>query len=169
MNCNFRIGSGFDIHPLVEGIQLILGGIEIPFDRGSKGHSDGDVLLHAIVDALLGAANLGDIGEHFPETELSLKGIASTEILKKVVLLLAQNKWVIVNIDSNIILEKPKLKGYKKEMAIKIAEIVQISEQNISIKAKTMEKMGEVGQGKAIMAFANVLLKKSEKNKTGHA
>lgn len=160
---NIRTGTGFDIHPLVEGIPFFIGGIEIPFHKGSKGHSDGDALLHAIVDALLGAANLGDIGELFPDNNPELKGISSSKILKKIVSLLAENKWKIGNIDSNIILETPKLKSFKDKIAQNIATICQVTGDKISIKAKTMEKIGEVGKGNAIMVFVNVLIYKSEK------
>ena len=160
---DIRTGTGFDIHPLVEGIPFFIGGIKIPFHKGSKGHSDGDALLHAIVDALLGAANLGDIGELFPDTDSSLKGISSSEILKKIVTLLSKNKWEIGNIDSNIVLEIPKLKSFKDKIAQNIATICQITSDKVSIKAKTMEKMGEVGEGNAIMVFVNVLIFKSEK------
>jgi len=160
---DIRTGTGFDIHPLVEGIPLYIGGIEIPFHKGSKGHSDGDALLHAIVDALLGAANLGDIGELFPDTDISLKGISSSKILKKTLSLLAKNNWEIGNIDSNIILESPKLKSFKDKIAQNIATICQITGNKVSIKAKTMEKMGDVGEGNAIMVFVNVLIFKSEK------
>ncbi len=153
-----RVGNGIDIHPLCEGIPLYIGGIEIPFYKGSKGHSDGDALLHAISDALLGAAGLDDIGELFPDTDMKIKGIRSSEILKKILLLLAQNHWQIVNIDANIILEKPKLGAIKKDIAQNIAGLCRISEDRVSVKAKTFEKMGEIGNGNAIMATVSLLL-----------
>jgi len=154
-----RIGQGFDLHRLVTGRKLILGGIEIPFDKGLEGHSDADVLIHAIIDALLGAACLGDIGRLFPDTDKQYKDISSRELLK-----IVNNKikddclYKINNIDSTIILEQPKLSGYIEHMRRNLAEDLEIDLDQINIKAKTSEKIGIVGSGEAAIAEAVVLL-----------
>ena len=155
---SLRIGNGFDVHPLVEGVPFFLGGIEIDWHKGSKGHSDGDALIHAITDALLGAANLGDIGEHFPDTNLKLKGIDSKVILEKIVILLAKNKYKIINIDTTIALEKPKLLDYRPKIKNCLCSILKIQQNQLSIKAKTMEGFGFVGRQEAIVVYASVLI-----------
>jgi len=159
-----RIGIGYDLHRLkrgnhLKGRKLILGGVEIPYPRGLFGHSDADVLLHAISDALLGAANLGDIGQHFPDTDPKYKNISSQIILKKVYQLIRKKGWKIVNVDSTIIAEEPKLAPYLSLMKRNISTSLKITSEQISIKAKTNEKLGYLGQKKAIAVYAVVLLR----------
>ena len=157
---NFRIGSGVDIHQLVEGRPLILGGVHIESSFGALGHSDADVLLHAICDAILGAANLRDIGFHFPDTDPKYKN-ADSKILLKESFLLAQNKgYAIGNLDATILLEAPKVNPHISKMQTIIAEILEVTEDQISIKATRGEKMGYIGKGIGIQAFATVLIYK---------
>lgn len=151
-----RIGIGYDIHRLVEGRKLFLGGIEIPYSRGLLGHSDGDVLLHAICDALLGAVAQGDIGAHFPDTDPRYQGISSSELLKNVTDLVKAKGFKIDNIDSVIIAQEPQLTPFKKQMQEKLAQILKIKEESVGIKAKTNEGMGEIGRKEAIAAYAVV-------------
>lgn len=155
---SYRIGSGMDVHQLVEGRDLWIGGIKIPHHKGGLGHSDADVLLHAICDALLGALSLGDIGTHFPDTDPSFKNIDSKILLKKTWQLIKERNYSIVNIDSSLCLEAPKIKKYAGEMRRVIAEILEISESDISIKATTNEKMGFIGREEGVVAYATVLL-----------
>jgi len=155
-----RIGSGIDFHQLVEGRELWLGGIQIPYHKGGLGHSDADVLLHAICDALLGALALGDIGVHFPDTDQAYKDIDSKILLAKSVELIAAKGYAIVNIDSSLCLEAPKIKPHVPAMQSTIAGICGISIEDISIKATTSEKMGFVGRGEGMVAYATVLLRK---------
>lgn len=155
-----RIGLGYDIHALVEGRNLILGGVKIPYDLGLKGHSDADVLTHAIIDSLLGALSLRDIGYHFPDTDSKYKNIDSLILLKETYNLIQNEGYKIINIDSNIICQKPKLMDYIENMKKNIAEILNIELNQISIKAKTNEKMDSTGNGNAIIANAVCLLKK---------
>ncbi len=157
---SFRIGSGIDFHQLVEGRDLWIGGIKIPHVKGALGHSDADVLLHAICDAMLGALCLGDIGKHFPDTDENLKNIDSKILLAKTFALIKQKGYKIVNIDSTICLEKPKVMPYVKLMQEAIAIILEISESDISIKATTTEKMGFAGREEGLFANATVLLQK---------
>ena len=154
----YRIGSGIDVHQLVEGRELWLGGIKIPHHKGALGHSDADVLLHAICDALLGALALGDIGTHFPDTDASYKNIDSKILLQRSYDLIKQKNYTIVNIDSSVVLEAPKIKKYAPEMKKLIAAILEISEEDISIKATTNEKMGFIGREEGVVAYATVLL-----------
>jgi len=156
----FRVGNGYDLHRLVENRKLFLGGIEIPFRYGLLGHSDADVLVHAIIDALLGAACLGDIGTHFPPSNPKYKDINSIELLKKVVKLIKLEKYLIGNIDCIIQAEKPKISDYSYFMREKLSEIIGIPQNHISIKGKTMEGTGDIGEGKAIAAYVVVLLYK---------
>lgn len=151
-----RIGFGYDVHPLVDGRELWLGGVNIEFSKGLLGHSDADVLLHSICDALLGAANLRDIGFHFPNTDPEFSGIDSKSLLKKVGELIFKKKYVIGNIDSTLIAEAPKINPYIQEMQTTISKILEISIDNISIKATTNEKIGFIGreEGMAAMAVA---------------
>ena len=158
---SYRIGSGVDFHQLKKGRELWIGGVNIPFEKGAYGHSDADVLLHAICDALLGALALGDIGIHFPNTSEEFKDIRSTTLLQQTIELVKQKGYSVVNIDSTICLQKPKLKEHTSEMRKVIAGIVNISEEDVSIKATTTEEMGFVGKGKGIMAYATVLLMKN--------
>ena len=153
-----RIGIGYDIHRLVDGRKLILGGIEIPFEKGLLGHSDSDVLTHAICDALLGAAALGDIGTHLPDSDPRFKGASSLDLLRHVVTLLKERGYQIANIDSTIITEHPKLKPYITEMRQTLATTLEIDIEQVSVKAKTNEKLDAVGQGEAMQAQAIALL-----------
>lgn len=153
-----RIGIGYDIHRLVEGRKLILGGIEIPFEKGLLGHSDSDVLTHAICDALLGAVALGDIGTHFPDSDPRFKGASSLDLLRHVVALLKERDYQIANIDSTIITERPKLKPYIAEIRQTLASILEIDIEQVSVKAKTNEKLDAVGQGEAMQAQAIALI-----------
>jgi len=154
----FKIGFGFDVHQLTEGRELWLGGVKIEHYKGALGHSDADVLLHAICDALLGAAALGDIGKHFPDTDNLFKNIDSKILLKSVVELLREKNYKVGNIDSNLVLERPKIAPHIPAMIKCIAEIVGITESCISIKATTNEKMGYVGREEGINASAVVLI-----------
>lgn len=155
-----RVGIGYDIHKLVENRDLILGGIKIPFELGLLGHSDADVLVHAIIDSMLGALALRDIGYHFPDTDEKFKNANSLELLKKAHELIQKEGYKIGNIDSNIICQKPKLMNYIDEMRKNIANILNIEVNQISIKAKTNEKMDSTGNSVAIVANAIAVLKK---------
>lgn len=149
-----RVGFGWDIHRLVEGRRLVLGGITIPFPKGLLGHSDGDALAHAIVDALLGAAALGDIGSHFPPTDLRYKDADSIALLAQVVRLLAQRGWRIRNVDSTVVAEQPTLRPFLDAMRQKLANCLGVPPDRVNIKAKTAEGLGPVGQQEAIAAYA---------------
>jgi 2-C-methyl-D-erythritol 2,4-cyclodiphosphate synthase len=153
-----RVGIGFDIHKLVEGRPLFLGGIEIPFERGLIGHSDADALLHAISDAILGAMGLGDIGTHFPDTDISNKDISSKEILSKVIGIMKSEGFRVVNVDSNVIAEAPKIGPYREEITNEIALLLDVDKGCVGVKGKTMEKLGAIGRGEAIAGEAVVLL-----------
>ena len=157
----YRIGFGIDFHQLVEGRDLWIGGVKIPHNKGALGHSDADVLLHAICDAMLGALALGDIGMHFPDTDPSFKNIDSKILLRKTFELIHSKGYRIVNIDSSVCLEAPKIKKYGAEMREVIAQIVQVTIEDVSIKATTAEKMGFIGREEGLVAYANVLLEKS--------
>ena len=157
----YRIGLGVDFHQLKEGRELWIGGIKIEHTKGSVGHSDADVLLHAICDAMLGALSLGDIGVHFPDTDMSYKNIDSKILLQKTVELIRNEGYSVVNIDSTLCLEQPKIKPYTAQMRQAIAAIVGITEKDISIKATTTEKMGFVGREEGLMAHAVVMLLKA--------
>jgi len=154
----YRIGFGVDFHQLAEGRELVIGGIHVPHNKGAVGHSDADVLLHAICDALLGAANLGDIGVHFPDTDLKYKNIDSKILLRETISLVTKKNFQLVNIDSTLCLQEPKIKPYIQQMQKAIAEIIETSENNISIKATTTEQMGFVGRKEGVVAYATVLL-----------
>ncbi|MGB9663451.1 MAG: 2-C-methyl-D-erythritol 2,4-cyclodiphosphate synthase [Ignavibacteria bacterium] len=158
MNFSFRTGIGYDVHKLVSGRKLFLGGIEIPSDVGLEGHSDADVLLHSICDALLGAAALGDIGKHFPNTDERYKNISSLILLEKVNELISANGFSIGNIDSTILAEKPKLLLYIDQMRNKIAETLNLEIDQISIKATTNEKIGFIGREEGIAAISIALI-----------
>ena len=159
-----KVGIGYDIHKLVKGRKLILGGVEIKFSQGLLGHSDGDVLIHAIIDALLGAIGKGDIGKHFPDTESRYKNISSIILLKETMKLLAKNKYKINNLDTIIIAESPKIAPYTEKIKEKLAPILKINKELINVKAKTNEGLGEIGQGKSIVSFAIVSINKERKN-----
>jgi 2-C-methyl-D-erythritol 2,4-cyclodiphosphate synthase len=149
-----RSGIGYDVHRLVEGRELILGGVTIPHSRGLEGHSDADVLSHAIADALLGAIAAGDIGQHFPNTDESIRDISSIEILKRVAELIAQNNARLVNVDATILAEEPKIGPHVAPMRKTIADALGTLDSNISVKATTNEKLGAIGRGEGIAAIA---------------
>ena len=154
-----RIGQGYDVHKLVEGRKLILGGVEIPYEKGLLGHSDADVLVHAVMDALLGAAALGDIGQHFPDTDPRYEGISSIELLKKVGELLEEKGYVVENIDATIIAQRPKLLNYRPKMAENIAQALHLDVSRVSVKATTEEGLGFTGSEEGISAQAICLLR----------
>ena len=153
-----RIGQGYDVHRLVEGRRLIIGGVDIPYEKGLLGHSDADVLLHAVMDALLGSAALGDIGQHFPDSDERYKGISSIALLKKVGKILQENGYMIENIDSTVIAQRPKLLPYRPQMAENIAAALGIEKEQVSVKATTEEGLGFTGTGEGISAQAIALL-----------
>ena len=153
-----RIGFGYDVHKLVEGRKLIIGGVEIPFEKGLKGHSDADVLTHAIADSLLGAATLGDIGKHFPDTDEKYKNADSILLLKEVFYLLRSKGYSIINIDSTIIAQKPKMLPYIESMRCNIAQALGISIEQINIKATTEEGLGFTGMGEGIASNSVCLI-----------
>lgn len=157
-----RIGNGYDVHKLVEGRKLILGGVEIPYDKGLLGHSDADVLVHAIMDSLLGALALGDIGQHFPDNDNKYLNIDSMILLEKVMELVEDRGYKIGNIDAIIVAQRPKLKDFLPMMREKISNVLKTSIENISIKATTEEKLGFTGSGEGIKSYSVVLLTKEE-------
>ncbi|MEJ7735970.1 MAG: 2-C-methyl-D-erythritol 2,4-cyclodiphosphate synthase [Chitinophagaceae bacterium] len=156
----YRTGFGIDFHQLAAGRDLFLGGVKIPHTKGSVGHSDADVLLHAICDALLGALCLGDIGMHFPDTSAEYKNIDSKILLRKTFALIRERSYLVVNVDSTVCLEVPKIKNYNAAMREVIAEILELTIEDVSVKATTAERMGFVGREEGLMAYATVLLKK---------
>ncbi|MEO5584531.1 MAG: 2-C-methyl-D-erythritol 2,4-cyclodiphosphate synthase [Flavobacteriales bacterium] len=158
---NIRTGFGYDSHRLVEGRPFMLGGIEIPHDKGGLGHSDADVLLHAICDALLGAVALGDIGLHFPDTEVAWKDADSRKLLAHVVKLLREKGWTVGNMDCTVVLEKPKLRPHVDAMRAAVAELLGTELDAVSVKASTNEKMGFVGREEGVCAYAIVLVVKA--------
>lgn len=155
-----RIGEGWDIHALVEGRKLVLGGVEIPHSKGLLGHSDADALLHAITDALLGAAALGDIGSHFPDTDIRFKGADSAVLLAEAVRRVREKGFEINNVDSTVVAQAPKLAPHIASMRTRIAQVLGVDLDQVNVKAKTAEKMGPVGEGLAMEARAVVLLTK---------
>lgn len=155
---DFRIGHGFDVHRLVPGRKLWLGGVEIPFIMGLDGHSDADVLIHAICDALLGALSLGDIGQHFPDSEEEYRDIDSKLLLKKVHSLVREGGWKVVNLDTTMIVEEPKVGSHTQKMRKVLSGILETELENVSIKATTSETLGPEGRGEGISAHAVVLL-----------
>ena len=157
---SYRIGMGIDFHKLAEGRELWIGGVKIPHQKGSVGHSDADVLLHAVCDAMFGAAAMGDIGDHFTDTDPAYKNIDSKILLKKTVEIVKNAGYSIVNIDSTICLQKPRIKPYTDQMRKIIAEISGIMESEVSVKATTTEQMGFAGREEGLMAYATVLLNK---------
>jgi len=158
----YRIGQGFDVHQLSEGYKLTIGGVEIEYNRGSKGHSDGDVLYHAIVDALLGALALGDIGTHFPSSDECWKGADSSIFLKHALMLIAGKKYKVVNIDATVILQKPKLSTHIQTMRENLAEITGSTIDCIAVKATTTDFLGYTGRGEGLACTAIVLLEELE-------
>lgn len=156
----FRIGHGYDVHKLTENRRLILGGVDIPYEKGLLGHSDADVLVHAVCDALLGAAGLGDIGKHFPDTDMKYKNADSLVLLHRVVELLRDKGYEICNIDSTIIAQRPKLASYIPEMKIRIAAACSVEPELVNVKATTEEGLGFTGDGSGISAHSVSLIKK---------
>jgi 2-C-methyl-D-erythritol 2,4-cyclodiphosphate synthase len=154
----FRIGAGYDIHHLVEGRRLILGGVEIPFEKGLLGHSDSDALTHAVCDALLGAAALGDIGRHFPDSDAKWKGASSLELLARVVELIAERGYRVANIDATVVAERPRLAPFIEEMRNRLAQVLEVEMEQVSVKAKTNEELDAVGRGEAMAAHAVALI-----------
>jgi 2-C-methyl-D-erythritol 2,4-cyclodiphosphate synthase len=155
---NIRIGTGFDIHRLVEGRRLVVAGVEVPSPKGALAHSDGDAVLHAVADAILGAAGMGDIGEHFPDSDPQWKDADSADLLTRVVRMAADAGWHVGNVDVNIILERPKLAVLKPAMRRRLAEVLNLKEDEVGVKARTFEGLGPIGSGDAIAAQAVVLL-----------
>ena len=149
-----RVGMGYDVHKLVEGRKLIIGGVDIPYELGLLGHSDADVLLHAIMDSLLGAAALGDIGKHFPDTDEKYKGVSSLKLLEHVGKLLDENNYIIENIDATIIAQKPKMRPYIDEMRKNIADVLKLNINQVNVKATTEEGLGFTGSGEGISSQA---------------
>ena len=158
MNGKMRVGIGYDVHPLVPGRKLVLGGIDIPFEKGLSGWSDADALTHAIIDALLGAAALGDIGSHFPPGEPQYKDISSLVLLEKAKEKLAVNGWQVVNIDATILAESPKLRDFIDPMRQQLSQALGISISQVSVKASTSDGLGSVGRGEGIAAYAVALI-----------
>ena len=156
-----RIGIGYDIHRLVEDRKLILGGVEIPYIKGLLGYSDGDVLLHAVADAILGAMSLGDIGQHFPDTDPQYKDIPSMELMKKVINIMREKKFVLKNVDTIILAEEPKVHPFREKMLDEMAAILGIGRNSINVKATTNEGVGSIGRGDAIAAYAVVLIEEA--------
>jgi 2-C-methyl-D-erythritol 2,4-cyclodiphosphate synthase len=166
MNESFRIGIGYDIHRLVEGRKLVLAGIEIPYERGLLGHSDSDVLAHAICDALLGAAALGDIGAHFPDTDERYRGASSLDLLDRVVELITERGYQVANVDAVVMAERPRLRPYVEAMRERLASTLKVDIDSVSVKAKTSEGLESVGRGEAMAAQAVVLLSAKDKRET---
>ncbi len=157
-----KVGFGFDVHQLQEGRKLILGGVDIPHDKGALGHSDADVVIHALCDALLGAAGLKDIGFYFPDTDAAFKNIDSTILLSRVIALIEERNYSVGNADISLVLEKPKIKPHIDLMKDILAPILKISSEDISIKATTNEKLGYVGREEGVAAYAVVLIQKND-------
>ena len=157
---NFRIGHGYDVHALADGLRLVLGGVEIPHTKGCIAHSDGDVLIHALCDALLGAAALGDIGKHFPDSSAEFKGIDSMLLLGRVVVLLAEHGYKVGNVDVTVAMQRPKLRPYIDIMHERIAERIGIDVQSVSVKATTTEHLGFEGEERGVSATAVALIYK---------
>jgi len=155
-----RIGHGYDVHRLTENRKLILGGVEVPYERGLLGHSDADVLAHAIMDALLGAAALGDIGQHFPDSDPAYKGADSLKLLEHVIRLLDEKGWRVGNVDATVIAQRPKLAGFIPQMRANLACRMGMDEEQVNVKATTEEKLGFTGSGEGIAAHAVALLEK---------
>lgn len=158
-----RTGIGYDSHRMVDGRKLILGGVEIRYQKGLLGHSDADVLIHAVIDAMFGAASMGDIGDHYPDSDERYKGVSSMTLLKDAYRLIKERGYRVVNIDSVILCERPKLRDYIPAMRHNIAEILEIPDNAVSIKAKTNEGMGDIGRGDMVAAMATILLASDNK------
>ncbi len=156
----YHSGIGYDVHPLVAGRKLVLGGVKVPYEKGLKGHSDADVLVHAVMDAILGAAGAGDIGEHFPDTSRKYKGASSIELLKHVAGVVAKKSFTVVNVDAVLLAEEPKIKPYKKQMGVNIAAALGIDAAQVNIKATTNEGLGFIGAKEGMAAYATASLRK---------
>ena len=156
-----RVGIGYDVHPLVSGRRLVLGGVEIPFDKGLDGHSDADVLVHAIIDALLGATGLGDIGSHFPSSDPRYKDISSASLLRQVISLLRAQGWLVCNVDASIVAEQPRLTPFISEMRGIIAEALGVDAGQVGLKSTTSKGLGFLGKGEGIAAHAVALVEKT--------
>lgn len=159
-----RVGFGYDVHRLVEARKLILGGVEIPYEKGLLGHSDADVLVHAVMDAMLGAAGMGDIGRHFPDSDNQYKGIDSMILLQNVTELLTDAGYMVNNIDVTVVAQRPKLAGYIPQMEANLAKAVQVEEDAVNVKATTTEKLGFEGEGLGMSAYAVCTIRKQEQN-----
>jgi 2-C-methyl-D-erythritol 2,4-cyclodiphosphate synthase len=157
-----RIGVGYDVHRLAEGRRLVLGGVEIPYCKGLLGHSDGDVLIHAVSDAILGALSEGDIGSHFPDTDESIKGIESIRILSRVMELATARGFTVVNIDTVVTAQEPKIHPYRETIRETMARVLGVEKERVGVKGKTMEGLGPVGRGEAIEAYAVALLEENQ-------
>lgn len=157
-----RIGHGYDVHQLVAGRKLIMGGVDIPYDKGLLGHSDADVLLHAIADAVLGALALGDIGKHFPDTDLRFKGADSLELLRQVILLGEGKGYVLGNVDATIVAQRPKMAPHIPQMRTNIASVCKAEVDQVNVKATTTEELGFAGRGEGIAAYAVVIMEKKK-------
>jgi 2-C-methyl-D-erythritol 2,4-cyclodiphosphate synthase len=155
---NYRSGFGYDVHRLVEGRPLILGGVEVPFEKGLDGHSDADVLLHALIDAILGAAGMGDIGTHFPSSDPSLKGISSLDMLSRVMVLVSDVGWRVENVDGTIVAERPRLSPHTPRMKVTIASALGIEDECVNVKSKTTDGLGFTGMGEGMAAYCTVML-----------
>lgn len=154
----YRSGFGYDAHRLVEGRPLILGGVEVPFGKGLDGHSDADVLLHALIDAILGAAGMGDIGTHFPSSDPSLKGISSLDMLSRIMVLVSDVGWRVENVDGTIVAERPRLSPHTPRMKVTIASALGIEEERVNVKSKTTDGLGFTGMGEGMAAYCTVML-----------
>ncbi len=153
-----RVGIGYDVHPLTQGRRLVLGGVEIPFDKGLDGHSDADVVVHSIIDALLGAAGLGDIGTHFPSSEPNYKGISSIVLLRRVATMLKEEGWQIYNVDATVVAEQPRLAPFIPRMRELISQTLEVSIDRVGVKSTTSKGLGFVGEGQAIAVHAVALV-----------
>ena len=158
MSLSIRVGQGFDVHAFAEGRRLVLGGVEVPYHLGLAGHSDADVLIHAICDALLGAAGMGDIGHHFPDSDAAYAGVDSTRLLAHVMALLAEEGWRLGNVDATVVAQQPKLAPHIDAMRARLAEVMAVAQGRINIKATTTEQLGFCGRGEGIAAQAVVLI-----------
>lgn len=158
---DFRVGNGYDVHQLADGLTLTLGGVKIPFEKGCVAHSDGDVLIHALCDALLGALALGDIGHHFPDTDPEYKGIDSRILLRKVRSLVEEKGYKVVNVDCTLLLQKPKVAPYTEAMRNTLAQDLRTDISNVSVKATTTEHLGFTGRGEGVAAYATALISKN--------
>ena len=164
---DFRTGNGYDVHRLADGLPLVLGGVKIPHTKGCVAHSDGDVLIHALCDALLGALALGDIGQHFPDTSDAYAGIDSTILLTRVAAMVRERGWEIVNVDTTLLAQQPKVAPYVPQMRVRLAAVLEIPVETVSVKATTTERLGFVGREEGIAAYATCLLRLAQDGPSG--